>query len=79
MYNKLKYTLKILIFKIKSLQYNFTHYNKRVKTKQILLQSFHGNSFSDSPKAIYNEIIKNQDYRDYTIYWAFTNPQNYNF
>lgn len=42
--------------------------------KLILFISFGGKRFDDSPKSIYDEMIKDHRYDDYTIIWAFSDP-----
>lgn len=46
----------------------------RPDDKLILFISFGGRKFDDSPKAIYDEMIKDVRYKDYRIVWAFVNP-----
>lgn len=45
--------------------------------KLILFISFGGRKFDDSPKAIYDEMIKDDRYKDYRLVWAFYNPDAY--
>lgn len=40
---------------------------------RILFVSFGGKKFDDSPKAIYDEIVNNQEFCDYELCWAFDN------
>lgn len=40
----------------------------------ILFISFGGRKFDDSPKAIYDMMIKDDRFNDYRIVWAFLNP-----
>lgn len=46
----------------------------RPDDKLILFISFGGRKFDDSPKAIYDKMIKDERFKDYCIVWAFTNP-----
>lgn len=45
--------------------------------KTILFVSFMGKNFNDSPKVIYDKLIKDPTFKDYTFIWAFTQPDNY--
>ena len=45
--------------------------------KLILINSFGGKKYDDSPKAIYEEMKKDKRFNDYKIVWAFHNPENY--
>lgn len=42
--------------------------------KLILFISFGGKRFDDSPKSIYDEMIKDHRFDEYSIIWAFSNP-----
>lgn len=43
--------------------------------KLILFISFGGRKFDDSPKAIYDQMIKDDRFNDYRLIWAFNNPE----
>jgi len=45
-----------------------------VQKKTILFCSLGGRNFSDSPRAIYEEICKRKEFDDWKIIWAFVNP-----
>ena len=47
-----------------------------LKEKTILFISFGGKQYSDSPKAIYEEILKCNN--DFNLIWGFNTPENYN-
>lgn len=51
-----------------------------VKTdnKCILFVSFGGKKLDDSPKIIYDEMIKREDLKDLKYYWAFVDPKQFN-
>lgn len=46
----------------------------RPDDKLVLFISFGGRKFDDSPKAIYDQMIKDPRYDGYKIVWAFNNP-----
>ena len=54
--------------KVKYLKYYL--FNK-VDDKLVLFEVFGGKSFADSPKALYNEMLKNKKYKDYHFVWSF--------
>ncbi len=67
--------------KIRS-EVNKTRYdlnNKGIATdeKSVFFTSFAGRNYADSPKAIYEYLVGNQDFSDYRFYWAFNNPEKY--
>lgn len=45
--------------------------------KLILFVSFGGRRFDDSPKVIYDEMLKDKRFDDYKLVWAFNNPEKY--
>lgn len=45
-----------------------------IDDKLILFISFGGRKFDDSPKAIYDQMIKDSRFNDYRLVWAFNNP-----
>ena len=42
--------------------------------KLILFSSFGGRKFDDSPKVLYELMLKDKRFGDYKLIWAFTNP-----
>lgn len=42
--------------------------------KLILFSSFGGRKFDDSPKTLYELMLKDKRFGDYKLIWAFTNP-----
>lgn len=48
------------------------------KPKTILFVSYMGKNFNDSPKMIYDELAKDEYFKDYTFIWAFNDVNKYN-
>ena len=48
-----------------------------VKKKTIIFASFGGRKYDDSPKAIYEGIIKDNYFDDWNFVWAFCNPNQF--
>lgn len=63
--NKLKY-MKYYLF-------------NSVDDKLIVFEVFTGRKYCDSPKALYEYMLKNSKYKDYKFVWCFINPENYQF
>lgn len=42
--------------------------------KMVMFESYHGKRCGDSVKAIYDAMVADDTFRDYTFVWAFTNP-----
>lgn len=43
----------------------------------MLFASYGGRKFDDSPKAIYDEICKRKEFKDWNLIWAFVNPEQF--
>lgn len=48
------------------------------KRKSIVFCSFGGRNFNDSPKAIYEEICRCDEFKDWHLVWAFISPEDFN-
>ena len=48
--------------------------NAVVKEKQIIFSAFSGRLYACSPKAIYEYMLNDPKFDDYTFIWAFTKP-----
>jgi len=46
----------------------------KLDEKTVIFESFMGRSYSDNPRAIYEEMLRNEKYRDYKFIWAFKDP-----
>lgn len=84
--NRLKYIVaknkilrKIAITLIKtyrSFVYNILFSILPVKDKMVLFCSHKGQGFSCNPKALYNEMKDNDQYKDFVFVWAFNNVKD---
>lgn len=45
-----------------------------VRDKTIIFCSFGGRNFSDSPRAVYEEVCKRIEFNDWKLIWAFVDP-----
>lgn len=48
-----------------------------VQKKTVLFNSLGGRNFSDSPKAIYDEMLHREEFRDWRFIWTFVDPDKY--
>ena len=48
-----------------------------VDEKVILFEAFGGRNYTCSPKAIYEKMITMKEFQDYTMVWAFVNPEKH--
>lgn len=57
---------------------NFLKLFIKTDNKLILFVSYGGRHYSDSPRIIYEAMLKDDRYKDYKMVWAFINPEKYN-
>lgn len=48
-----------------------------VHQKTMIFCSFGGRKFDDSPKAIYEEVCRRNEFEDWRLIWAFVNPSHH--
>ena len=48
-----------------------------VQEKTMIFASFGGRKFDDSPKAVYDEICRREEFADWTLIWAFVEPERF--
>lgn len=60
---------------IKNYIIRFKYRFEKVDDNLIIFESYMGRNYSCSPKAIYEEMIKNEKYNNFKFMWAFKNPE----
>jgi CDP-glycerol glycerophosphotransferase len=73
--NKIVYKVYVSIF---NTLFNALKLFIKVDKNIILINSFGGRKYDDSPKIIYEYMKKNDKYKKYDIYFAFEEPKNFN-
>lgn len=58
----------------KNVRYKLYQKKFKVDEKMVIFESFMGRKYSDNPKAVYLEMIKDDKYKDFTFIWSFKNP-----
>lgn len=60
---------------------SYARHTKAIQTdaKVILFSAFDGRNYSDSPKAIYEYMLTDSRFEDYTFVWAFRSPKKFTF
>lgn len=48
-----------------------------IKEKTVLFASFGGRKFDDSPRALYEEMLKRPEFSDWKFIWAFVEPEKF--
>ena len=63
----------------RTLRYFGYYLTNKVSDKTIVFESFMGRAFSDSQKALYKEMLKDEFFKDYTFVWAFKGHDKYKY
>ena len=71
----LRKIFRFLIYVKNKIMYSYYYLFYKVSPKMILFESFYGNSYSCSPKAIYEYMLTDERFKDFTFVWAFKNPK----
>ena len=64
---------------LKRTKYLINGLNKKVDDKIIAFSCFGGSSYTCSPKAIYEYMLSDEKYKDYTFVWFFKDTEKYEF
>ncbi len=56
---------------------NFFAKFTKIRSKTMIFASFGGRKFDDSPKAIYEEVCRREEFDDWELIWAFVEPDKY--
>lgn len=59
------------------MKYFFTKLTCTISDNMILFESYGGKSYSDSVRAIYEELLQDEQYRSFYFVWAFQDPSKY--
>lgn len=51
----------------------------KVDDKLVYFRTFSGRGYSDSPKAMYEYMLKAPEYKDYRFIWCFKDPDEYSY
>ncbi len=71
----LRSLLRQLVYIKKSIIYKKYCRKNNVDDKTIIFESFMGRSYSDNPRALYEEMINNKKFDDYKFIWCFKHPE----
>ncbi len=57
--------------------YLFFFFKEKVDNNMVIFKSFMGRNYSDSPKALYLEMLNNSKFSHYKFIWCFEVPEKY--
>ncbi len=72
LFRKILYIYRYIVFKVKT-------FGIKTDNKTIIFACFGGKSYTCSPKAIYEYMLSDDKYNDYTFIWSFKNPEDHEF
>lgn len=77
--NAIKYVkpLYVIYYHVMSLFINLIKLVVKPNDKLILFNSFAGRNFDDSPKAVFDYMIRDDRFKNYELVWAFHNPESF--
>lgn len=67
------------LFAYRRQHYNFNTRGIRTDRKKVVFCTFSGRGYSDSPRAIYEYMLRSERYRDYSFVWIFQQPERFRF
>ncbi|MDO5557529.1 MAG: CDP-glycerol glycerophosphotransferase family protein [Clostridia bacterium] len=71
--------LRNIRFIFTRLIFTICYLGNKVDDNLIIFESYMGRQFSCSPKAIYEELVKNEEYNNYKFVWAFRKCEKYKY
>ena len=69
-----KIARKVMYFK-RWCMYKINCITNKIDEKVIIFESFMGRTYSDNPRALYEEMLNEQKYKDFKYIWVFKNPE----
>ncbi len=75
----LRKTFRFVLYIKNKITYLYYFLFYKIDDKMIFFESFYGNSYSCSPKAIYEYVLNDERFKDYKFVWAFKNINKYTF
>ena len=64
---------------LRKIKYKLNTLKVKVDDKTIIFCSFNGKSYSCSPKALYEYILQDENYKNYKLIWAFKDIEKYKY
>ncbi len=75
----LRRIVRFLSFYLRRAYFKFLTVGSNVDSKTVVFACFQGISYCDSPKAIYEYMLKDEAFREYRFLWAFKEPAKYTY
>lgn len=78
-YPPLRDFIRESVYFIKAVRYKWRGFGISTDEKVVVFQAFKGQKYACSPKAIYEEMLEDERFKDYTFVWLFKNPDEFRF
>ena len=66
-----------MFWKVAHVFFSFVGFFVPIRNNTMLITSFAGRKFDDSPKAIYDEVISRKEFLEWELIWAFVEPDKF--
>ena len=67
------------LFAMKNVRYRANGVSVKVDEKLLIFGAYNGKSYACSPKAVYEYMIGQEQFREYKFIWIFDKPEEYKF
>jgi len=71
--------LKKAVFMVKRINYNLAKKLTATEDKTVFFETFQARKYACNPKALYEEMLANDEYRDFKFIWAVRDMQKYSY
>ncbi len=68
-----------ILYRYRYFRYKWRSIGQKVDPNLMVFCTFNGKSYSDSPKAIYEYLLKQKEYENYCFIWFFKDIENYQY
>lgn len=75
----LRPAMKNVLYAYRRIGYCWRTHNIAIDEKKIVFSSFNGRSYNDNPKAIYEEMLRDERFKDFNFVWLISKPDSYQF
>ena len=75
----LRKIMRTILSTIRKIKFKIDTTGIKVNSKTVIFCSFNGKSYSCSPKALYEYMSKNKNFKTYKFIWAFADIEKYKF
>ena len=75
----LRKIIRIVSGSIEKIKFKINTFGIKVNDKVVIFCAYDGRSYACTPKALYEEMLKNKKFKDFEFIWVFKKPEKYKF